>query len=144
MVVRLVLDGTLQSQTHFTSNFSVKVSGISFTDPDVGIGDKFVISANAPDSGGKSALVRKIISEGLASVPHIDAVSRTVPPKSDEIPKGAATQTIAYLGEMSRRTGPSPTDLGDMSVYAVEFESRQRLCGLHKRDDGVLDYFICV
>jgi hypothetical protein len=28
--------------------------------------------------------------------------------------------------------------------FAVEFEHGQRLCGLHQRDDGVLDYFRCV
>ena len=30
------------------------------------------------------------------------------------------------------------------SVYLVRFADRELLCGLHQRDDGVLDAFGCV
>jgi len=35
-------------------------------------------------------------------------------------------------------------ELDATSVYAVEFEGGERICGLHQRGDGTLDAFQCV
>jgi hypothetical protein len=53
-----------------------------------------------------------------------------------------------YVADTTPRTG-FPNDVVHYSdevasIYDVEFEKGERLCALHRRPDGVLDYFRCI
>jgi hypothetical protein len=146
MLARVILDGALQSGTHFSGTYTLKISGIPFDDPTPSQGDKLTVSEAAPDNGGKAALLRTILTEGIAGVPHDDAAIKANSPKADEALRLGAVQAVAYLGQMAK---PQPPDkegsgLDFFSVYAVEFDSGERICGLHQRADGVLDAFLCL
>ena len=146
MMARLVLDGTLQSATHFEGFTTAKLAGISATDDKFSTGDKLKITPDAPDKGGKANLLRTILTDGLAQVPHDDAAIKKAAPGSGQIPKLGAIQVIAYLGQQTLLGPPrAKQDQVDFfSVYAVEFDSGERICGLHQRADGVLDAFLCL
>jgi hypothetical protein len=143
MMARFILDGTLQSTVHFQGFTTVKLAGIAMTDDRFSAGDKLKVALGAPDKGGKAALLRTILTEGLAGVPHDDAAIKKTGPGGGQIPKLGAIQTIAYLGQQTL-SGPFPDQVDYFSVYAVEFDSGERIYGLHQRADGVLDAFLCL
>lgn len=142
MMMRVVMDGVLQSGTGFAATFGFKVSGISHTDADASGGTKLTIAAGAPDMGGKSALLRAILEGGLAAAPHDDAALKQNRFTPEALPNLGSVEAIAYLGQ-----GPkfgSATELDFYSIYGVEFAGGERICGLHQRADGVLDAFLCM
>jgi hypothetical protein len=53
-----------------------------------------------------------------------------------------AVQAVVYLGKTTR--SPEEKKPYFYSVYQVEFSFGERLCGLHQKDDGVVDTLICV
>lgn len=145
MMARMVLDGTLQSPTHFQGTIEAKLAGIGFADPELSSGSKQKIALETPDKSGKSALLRTILTEGLEQVPHDhDAIKKAS--NGSSIPALGAVEAIAYLGQQTKFGGPAGHEdqVDYFSVYAVEFESGERICGLHQRADGVLDAFLCL
>ena len=51
---------------------------------------------------------------------------------------------MVWLGHQDKDGGPEQQALKDyFSVYVVEFDHGERICGLHQRSDGVLDAFNC-
>jgi hypothetical protein len=146
MMARLVLDGTLRSPTHFQGFMEAKLAGISVTDTKFSTGDKLIVTPDAPDKGGKAGLLRSILTDGVASVPSDDVAIRKAVSGSGQIPKLGAIQAIAYLGQQTLlgRPNVSEDQVDYFAVYAVEFDSGERICGLHQRADGVLDAFLCV
>jgi hypothetical protein len=145
MMLRIVIDGDLQSATQFGGTFAVKFSGIEYDDPVASSGTKLTLSPNAPDGGGKSALLARLLGEMTKGAPTatFDTQAGNVRPlKAQTLQALGAVQSIIYLG-----TAPKPGNLkiaDFFSVYDVEFAGGQRICGLHQRDDGTLDGFTCV
>ena len=146
MMARMVLDGALQSSAHFQGASEVKLAGLSVADPELSTGSKLNIVSNAQDTGGKTALLRTILTEGLGHVPHDDAAIKKAARASGEIPKLGTIQDIDYLGQQTLlgKPGANQDQVDFFSVYAVEFDSGERICGLHQRPDGVLDAFLCL
>ena len=153
MLLRLVMDGTMQSPTRIAGIMGVKLSGIERENPAPSNGAKFSLSEVAPDKPGKAFLLRTALEQltkGALILPHDNAaIGKT----RGALPSGIASlgtmQTIVYLGSSSRElpsTNPGipNIDLDYFSVYAAEFDSGERICGLHQRPDGVLDAFLCV
>lgn len=71
------------------------------------------------------------------------------------VPKIGPVQSLSYLGQETKWDWPPPpgtkADIMNLpnrpdffSVYLVRFADGELLCGLHERDDGVLDAFGCV
>ncbi len=71
------------------------------------------------------------------------------------LPKVGLVQSISYLGQETKWDWPPPpgtkADIMNLpnrpdffSVYLVRFADGELLCGLHQRDDGVLDAIGCV
>ena len=51
-------------------------------------------------------------------------------------------QTVRHAGKTAKEANGKSPDF--FSVYQIEFASGERLYGLRRRDDGVLDALICV
>ncbi|HKU53839.1 MAG TPA: hypothetical protein VJP60_00620, partial [Rhizomicrobium sp.] len=147
MVARLVVDGTFDTPTHYNGRFAFKFAGISNENPASVSGTKVVPSPQAPDPDGKAGLLRTILSKGPAGVPlDADATKKswgiTLADTLKALPPGPILQ-ITWMGHQPRLI-KGATELDAISVYAVEFEGGERICGLHQRDDGTLDAFLCV
>lgn len=128
--------------------------GIARENPTVAEAIRVVPQADTPDKAGKAPLLRRILEQGLNAAPHdADAMK-----KNDSVlilPKLGAVQSLSYLGQETKWDWPPPPGVEQdimnipnrpdfFSVYFVRFAEGERLCGLHQRDDGVLDAFRCV
>ncbi|HET7084639.1 MAG TPA: hypothetical protein VFI23_07710 [Rhizomicrobium sp.] len=139
-LARLVIGGALQSDHSFAGHAAVRVMGITTEDDKNSSGMKMDLS-DSPDKGGKAGLLRGILTDGLGQIPHETAVTES----KAITPVLGGLQAIAYVGQQDRFAPPGKQGSpGFFSVYAVEFEKGERLCGLHQREDGVLDAFRCV
>ena len=124
MMARLAVDGVMQPGMRFIGHVSVRVAGVGLADPAVSTGSKLDLSASPPDGGGLAQLLRDAVKE------------KALPTELGSI------QAVVYLGRQDK-SGPQPAGKEYFTVYAVEFENGERICGLHRRDDGMLDAFQC-
>jgi hypothetical protein len=130
---------------------AVKISGIAQENPIPSNAAKLTLSETLPDQAGKAPLLRTALEQlakGPLALPHDDAA---IGKARGALPAGIATlgalQAIVYLGSSSRElpgSGLPQMEPGFFSVYAAEFANGERICGLHQREDGVLDAFQCV
>jgi len=138
MIARVVLEGTLDSSDSFTGHMAMKLAGITTEDPNVSSGRKLNLSDQK--TGPADAVLRAAISNGLAQTPH-DAKVKDIPTLTPDL---GSVQAMIWLGHQSQGGAPDQQAIKDyFSVYAVEFDHGERICGLHQRDDGVLDAFHC-
>jgi len=149
MMARFVIDAPLESSANFRGTFAVKLAGIEYDNPELSSGTKLTLSPNAPDATGKAGLLRRALDElatGTLALPHDEAAmkrnsrdTRLLTPA--ELGKLGAVEAMVYLG---RTTTPDNGKLVDFfNVYDVEFANGERLCGIHQRDDGVIDDLVC-
>jgi hypothetical protein len=128
--------------------------GLSHVNPSVAEAVRVVPHADAPDRAGKASLLRQLLEEGLTAVPH-DAEAMKKNRSNLTLPKVGLVQGLSYLGQETKWDWPPPpgTKADPMnlpsrpdffSVYLVRFADGELLCGLHQRDDGVLDALGCV
>ena len=128
--------------------------GLSQENPAVAEAVRVVPTEDAPDRTGRAALLHRILEEGLAAVPQ-DAEALKKNRSRLTLPKVGPVQSVAYLGQETKWDWPPPpgtkADIMNLpnrpdffSVYLVRFADGELLCGLHARDDGVLDAFGCV
>jgi len=138
-MARLAIDGEFQSEANFSGHTAVKLAGISTADLALSSGVKISPAQQPGDKGGKADLFRAILSDGLAQIPHDPRVKDSLPERT----KLGNVEAIFYLGQQVRSERPweNPTDF--FTVYAIEFENGERICGLHQRDGGTLDAFQC-
>ncbi len=149
VLLRMVIDGTLQSSSAFAGTFAFKLSGIVHRNPMPTIGTKLTLSATAPDTAGKSALLERLLGElanGPLAAPHDDAAMKRNAedidlPTPGDLQALGAVKAVIHLGGMP---GGDRNVADFFSVYDVEFVNGERICGLHQRDDGTLDGLVCV
>mgnify|MGYP001556562019 CR=1 FL=1 len=139
MMARFVIDGEFQSQSNFAGHAAAKLAGISIEDPGPSSGVKIDPQTRAADEGGKADLLRAILSGGLSQVPHDLRMKDALP---DRASLGRA-QAVSHLGQQAKYglPGKEPTDF--LTVYAIEFDNGERICGLNQRDGGSFDAFQC-
>jgi hypothetical protein len=147
MVARLVVDGTFDTPTHYTGTFALKLAGISHENPAPVSGIKVVPYPQAPDPDGKAALLRTILTESQSRVPlDADTIAKNtriaLADMLKAVPSGSILQ-ITWMGQQPHYN-KGVESLDATSVYAVEFEGGERICGLHQRGDGTVDAFQCV
>lgn len=147
-LARVVIDATLTNPTRFDGTFGFKFMGIRHDDPEAIAGEKIQLSAAAEGGAGKAALLSKSLQElvkgGLVSPHDEKAIQKygTDALRPDDLRSLGAVEAMRYVGRAPRAPGGKDPDF--FSVYQVEFASGERLCGLHQREDGVLDALICV
>ena len=151
---RLTFEGEQTDVNTLRGNFRSRSRlGLSKVNPAVAEAVRVVPQADAPDSSGK-ALLREIFEQGLTAVPQ-DAEAMKKNGSRLTLPTGGPVQSISYLGQEAKLDWPPPpgtkVDIMNLpkrpdffSVYLVRFADGELLCGLHQRDDGVLDAFGCV
>lgn len=138
MMARMVIDGE-HAGNSIDGHFTFKLSGISHEDAYPSHSERLTPPVADPD-GGKSVMLKAILEE--KPVPHDDVA---IAKNDGALPapnKLGAIQVIAYLGTSPKLDDPHGADF--YSVYDVEFANGDRICGLHQRDNGVLDAFRCV
>lgn len=127
--------------------------GLSQVSPIVAEAVRVVPQAEPIDAAGKTSLLRQILEQGLSAVPHdAEAMKRN---HSNRLPsKVGQVRGIFYLGQETKWDWPPPpgtrADIMNLpgrpdffSVYLVRVADDEMLCGLHQRDDGVLDAIGC-
>lgn len=152
---RMAFEGEQPDAAHLRGHFrSTSWLGASRENPAVAEGVRVTPQADAPDKAGRASLLRRILGQGLAGVPQ-DADAMKKNGSIVTLPKLGAIQAIAYLGHETKLDWPPPPGTKPdimhipnrpdfFSVYLVRFSEGERLCGLHQREDGVLDAFRCV
>lgn len=145
MMARMAIDGTYANGT-IDGNFAFKLAGIAHEAPERSHSTRLPPLTVEQDGGGKAALLRQILTEAAAgplALPH-DAAA--IARNEGTLPKGlgklGGIEAVAWLGYSSRLGHPDQADF--FSTYAVEFAGGELVCGLHQREDGVLDGFVCV
>jgi hypothetical protein len=163
----LTLDATLAGGASFRGTTGVKLIGLTMFVPkeaEIPVpasGYKFDTAADAPDTPGKAPLLAAILGEltkgpiahahDAAMVSNMTRVDLANPNTTKEIRSLGDVLRITYVGEGQTQRGkwlPATKTWSEppfsFNTYAVEFTNGQRLCGIHQRDDGVLDGFLCV
>ncbi len=142
------IKGAFQSANQFDGIEFIQVLGISDDAPGEVTGTRLTLSADAPDTGGNSALLARVLdemAEGPLTVPlDPSGLVTTAKPGAPYIkilkpetlrPLGSIRSTI-YLGQKWLPVLPT-------SVYDVEFANGHLICELHQAADDRLDYFDC-
>jgi len=166
-LARAVIDAKIENASVRAYNgvFAFKVFGIRHDAPAPASARKLVLDPATPDTAGKAKLLTQTLDElGARTIvsPH-DAnmalnfgqgITGYKPNTPDEIRSLGKVEAVVYLGEGSTvrprffdadTTRPvSAFPVFAFSAYQVEFANGERLCGIHQREDGVMDGFLCV
>jgi hypothetical protein len=166
-LARTVIDAKIETASvrAFEGDFALKIFGIRHDAPTPASARKLVLDSTAPDTAGKARLLTRTLEElatGAIATPHAADVALNFGRQMgnnkantpEEIRSLGKVEAVLYLGEGSAPHGRfSDEDTARRSVaipgfafsaYQVEFTNGQRLCGIHERQDGVLDGFLCV
>jgi len=151
---RMAFEGEQPDAMHLRGHFrSTSWLGTSRENPALAEAVRIVPQPDAPDKAGKASLLRRILDRGVADVPQ-DADAMRENGSILTLPRLGAVQSLSYLGQETKWDLPPlgaemdimhlPNRPDFFSVYFVRFADGERLCGLHQREDGVLDAFRCV
>lgn len=151
MALRFVIDAPLVSAVHFDGRFAVKVVGSRHEAPEAATGTKLALALDAPDPEGLKPVLLQAIDEymnGGLKLPHDQkAINRNIdgrePTPAKKLRDFGKVVGAIYLGKVETKDEAGKRR-PFFSVYDVEFENGERLCGLHRRNDGVIDGFLCV
>ena len=126
MLARVAMEGVLQSDNSFSGRIAFKLAGITAVDSNLSSGSKLDLSRPPPDTGNAAQLLRTAISQDNST-----GIMGTV-------------RTLILLGHQDRLGSPDKPNAKDyFTVFAVEFDHGERICGVHQRDDGVMDALQC-
>ncbi len=166
-LARAVIDAKIESASVrvFNGVFAFKVIGIRHDAPTPASARKLVLDPAAPDTAGKATLLTQTLEElaaGTIVTPHDANMALNFgqgttgykPNTPEEIRSLGKVEAVVYLGEGST-VRPRFSDVDTthpvlafpvfaFSAYQVEFDNGERLCGIHQREDGMLDGFVCV
>ena len=139
-----VIDAQMTSTTSFTASERLRLMGVTvFTSTDL-TGTRQEPDPGAPDAAGKAPLMRSLLDQlakGALSQPY-DATKLVVLPKADDLRALGAVTAITYM-DHANASDDKKIVPDFFSLYAVDFQNGRRFCGLHQRDDGVIDGFRC-
>jgi hypothetical protein len=139
-----VIEAAMTSADSFAGSERVRVAGITILRSEGLIGLRQQIDPQAPDKAGKARQLRAILgglANGAPKQPFENGALVELP-DAETLRALGPIQSILYLAQANAwRDGATLTDF--FSVYLVDFQNGNRLCGLHQRADGVLDAFRC-
>ncbi len=150
MMARAYIDASMSSPTAFDGHIGVKLSGLAIENPASSHGEKMILSAIKSDPGGKGPLLTRLLtalSGGTSDNGAIDKAPLVQLPTAAELRELGALDSVIYLGASPKPLPPNakePAQPEFYRVYDVEFAAGHRLCGLHQRDDGMVDALRCV
>lgn len=136
---RFGMEGALQPGAQFEGTFFLENFLNRSNAPGRYAGSKLTLSADAPDVGGHSALLRRLLGEMAGgAVPTWSLAEKAIVriPTPDMLRPLGAVQAILYLGE-KRIPDEAP-----YSAYDIEFSNGNLICELRERD-GAIDGFDC-
>jgi|SRR6185312_1025870 len=166
-LARAVIDAKVGSASvrAFDGDFALKIIGIRHDAPSPASARKLVLDPAASDAAGRAKLLTQILGElaaGAIVMPHVANVAFNFGSQMGDNQANTLEETrnlgkveaVLYLGEGSAPHGrfsdvdtthrPVAIPGFSFSAYQVEFTNGERLCGIHQREDGVLDGFLCV
>jgi hypothetical protein len=142
MMARMAIDATYQDGG-FDGVFAFKLAGIRHDAPERAIGARIVPPAGSDEDSKYLATLMTQLSAGKVSVP-LDA--KAIAAHDGALPAGIESlgriEAVAFLGQTPQHIGRPEGGL--YSVHIVDFLRGERLCGVHRNQDGVLDAFRCV
>ena len=150
MMARAYMDGAMSSPTAFDGHIGIKLSGLAIENPNISHGEKLILSASKTDPGGKAPLLTQLLpalAGGSTDSPTLGKSPMVQPPPAPELRMLGALDSVIYLGTSPKPLPPNskePAQPEFYRVYDLEFAAGHRLCGLHQREDGVIDAFRCV
>ncbi len=148
MLLRIVVDGDLQSSTGFTGTMGAKVFGIRVDNPEPMKASKLTVAAATPDAAGfGKALAASLnaIADAPDGAPRSLAATkrghRNRESLTPELLRSLGpVQTVLYLADVPR--GARKGEGQDVSIYAVEFAHGERLCAVDK-EHGIDSGIVC-
>ena len=147
MLARTVVDARLLSATRFEGSSQIKLTGAAIGSDDITTGTKLTLTPDMPDSAAKAGLLAKALAQlqaGALSEPHTPASHFLQAPSPEAMRKLGAVKTVTYLGDTGEPYGiDGKPFLFIFNTYVVAFANGERLCGIHQREDGVMDGLRC-
>jgi hypothetical protein len=140
-----VVEATMTSPDTFAGSERVRMAGITMLRFEGLVGVRQPVDPQRPDLAGKAAQLARILEEsagGALKVPTEKTALLELPETELLHRLGPVRSTMYVARTPIWRDGAWVQDF--FSLYLVEFQNGNRLCGLHQRDDGVLDAFRCV
>jgi hypothetical protein len=141
-LTRVAFDGEVTSATSIEGHYSVKLMGITVTNPALARRTKFMPRPDAADEAGKAQVVRSVLNGD--AVAHDAALDANI--AQARALKLGPIQSVSFLGRqmMPPKDGDKKTsDANYLAAYAVGFANGEALCWLHQDDDGKLTAFRC-
>ena len=142
MMARMTIDATYKDGG-LNGIFAFKLGGIRHNAPERSIGERIILPFSKDEESKYLADLLAQLSAGKVSLP-LDR-------KAIEAHRGALPAGIGKLGNIEAIAflGQTPVWIGSpagilYSVSIVDFTHGERLCGVHRNADGVLDAFHCV
>ena len=139
-----VIDATMVSADSFTGSDRVRMAGITVLRFEL-TGTRQQVDPQTRDAAGKASQLRLVLDEmahGPLSRPY-EKTAQVDLPGLEMLRRLGPVKSTTYLARTPIwRDGAWVRDF--FSLYLVDFQNGNRLCGLHQRDDGVLDAFRCV
>jgi hypothetical protein len=127
MLARVTMDGILQSDDSFSARLVFKLAGITAADSALSSGAKLDLFGSPRGESAQAQALRQAIAQdarlnGLGSI-----------------------QAVALLGKQDKFAPPDkPNGKDYFTVYAVEFDKGERICGLHQDEGGGQNAYQCV
>jgi hypothetical protein len=142
MMARMAIDAAYRNGG-LAGTFTFKLSGIRHDAPEPSIGARIVPPSAIDQTSHYLADLMAQLSAGAVTAPH-DAKAITTHDGAlpANVARLGAMEAVAFLGRTPRQLDRPDSNL--YSVHIVEFAHGELLCGLHQREDGVLDAFRCV
>jgi hypothetical protein len=108
-------------------------------------GHRQTVAPKASDLAGKASLLRAILSELAAGrfTRAYDSGDESKVALPRDLKSLGAVTAVTYL-DMAGVNRDRVIVPDFFAVYVVDFQNGQRFCGLHQREDGLLDGFRCV
>jgi hypothetical protein len=139
-----VIEAEMTSADSFVGGERVRLAGITILRSGRLTGVRRQIDPQAPDAAGKATQLRLILEEWArgALSPPFEKTALLELPGREMLRQLGVIRSLAYLDRRGIwRDGIQVPDF--FSLYLVEFQNGNLLCGLHQREDGMLDGFRC-
>jgi hypothetical protein len=142
MMARMAIDATYRDGG-LTGTFTFKLSGIRHDATELSIGARITPPrGNDENSAYFTDLMTQLAGGKVTTQLDAKAIAAHDGALPTDIKSLGDVEATAFLGSTPRQIGQPEGEL--YSVHIVEFAHGERLCGVHRNGDGVLDRFRCV